>query len=109
MKHISQRWLTVCIVASIAFLVAAAAHGATYCCKYCGHKAGSVGSLTGSACQRHPDGPWMGRHALYEGGEKSVYTCKWCGKTASDISSLTSSKCQRHPNGPAAGRHEQAL
>ena len=87
----------------------AAASEVWYQCKYCGHKSVSVGSLTGSACQRHPDGPGKGRHGLYEGGEKKVYTCKWCGKTASDISSLTSSKCQRHPNGPAAGRHEPAL
>ena len=78
-------------------------------CKYCGHKARDVTSLTGSTCQRHPDGPGKGRHALYEGTEKSVYTCKWCGRRASDIASLTSSKCQRHPAGPAAGRHEPAL
>ena len=80
-----------------------------YQCKYCGHKARDVGSLTGSACQRHPDGPGMGRHALYEGSEKDTYTCKWCGKRAGDIGSLTSSKCMRHPKGPGAGRHEPAL
>ena len=80
-----------------------------YCCKYCGHKAASVASLTGSACMRHPDGPGKGRHALYEGGEKDVYTCKWCGRRASDIASLTASQCQRHPNGPGKGRHEPAL
>lgn len=80
-----------------------------YCCKYCGHKAASVGSLTGSACQRHPAGPGKGRHALYEGGEKDVYVCKWCGRKASDIASLTSSQCQRHPDGPGKGRHEPAL
>ena len=78
-------------------------------CKYCGHKASSVASLTGSACQRHPNGPGAGRHALYEGTEKSVYTCKWCGKQSVDIGSLTSSKCRRHPSGPGAGRHEPAL
>ena len=38
-----------------------------YSCKYCGHKAKDVRSLTASACQRHPDGPGRGRHALYEG------------------------------------------
>ena len=80
-----------------------------YQCKYCGHKARDVASLTGSACQRHPDGPGNGRHALYEGGTKTSYTCKWCGKRSPDIASLTSSKCQRHPAGPAAGRHEPAL
>lgn len=78
-------------------------------CKYCGHKAVSVASLTGSACQRHPDGPGRGRHALYEGGEKSQYTCKWCGRRAGDIGSLTSSMCQRHPAGAGKGRHEPAL
>ena len=78
-------------------------------CKYCGHRAGDVRSLTGSACQRHPAGPGKGRHALYEGSWKDSYTCKWCGKRAVDIGSLTSSKCQRHPDGPAAGRHEPAL
>jgi hypothetical protein len=78
-------------------------------CKYCGHKAADVRSLTGNACQRHPNGPGQGRHALYEGSEKSEYTCKWCGKRAVDIGSLTSSKCMRHPDGPGAGRHEPAL
>lgn len=80
-----------------------------YQCKYCGHKGRDVASLTGSACQRHPDGPGKGRHALYEGGAKTSYTCKWCGKRSPDIASLTSSKCQRHPAGPAAGWHEPAL
>lgn len=90
-------------------MVAAGAERPWVCCRYCGHKAASAASLTGSACQRHPDGPGRGRHALYEGTEKSAYTCKYCARTASDIASLTSSKCQRHPEGPAAGRHEPAL
>lgn len=105
-------WVTAVLTAMFALSVCTAAEGegsGWHCCKYCGHKAGSVGSLTGSACQRHPDGPGKGQHALYEGGEKSVYTCKWCGKRASDIASLTSSKCQRHPKGPGEGRHEPAL
>ena len=78
-------------------------------CKYCGYKSSSVRSLTASLCQRHPNGPGAGRHALYEGGEKSSYTCKYCGLKSSAINSLTSSKCQRHPNGPMKGRHEPAL
>ncbi len=78
-------------------------------CKYCGYKSSSVKSLTASPCQRHPNGPGAGRHALYEGGEKESYTCKYCGLKSTSISSLTSSKCQRHPNGPAKGRHEPAL
>lgn len=80
-----------------------------FCCKYCGHKAASVGSLTGSACMRHPEGPGRGRHAVYEGSEKCIYVCKWCGRKAGDIASLTSSQCQRHPDGPGKGRHEPAL
>ena len=78
-------------------------------CKYCGHKTTSVNSLTASLCQRHPNGPGKGRHALYEGGEKASYTCKYCGLKSTSIASLTSSKCQRHPNGPAKGRHEASL
>ena len=78
-------------------------------CKYCGHKASSVASLTASACIRHPNGPHKGRHALYEGSEKESYTCKYCGHKASSISSLTASACIRHPNGPHKGKHAPAL
>ena len=80
-----------------------------YYCKYCGLKTTSVNSLTSSSCQRHPNGPGKGRHALYEGGEKASYVCKYCGLKSTSIASLTSSKCQRHPNGSAKGRHEPAL
>ena len=80
-----------------------------YSCKFCGHKARDVRSLTGNACMRHPEGPGKWRHAVYEGGEKGQYTCKWCGKRAGDIGSLTGSMCQRHPAGPGKGRHEPAL
>ena len=95
---------------SLSMLVAFAAQTVLhYYCKYCGHKMTSVNSLTASLCQRHPDGPAKGRHALYEGGEKENYVCKYCGLKSSSIASLTSSKCQRHPNGPAKGRHAPAL
>lgn len=80
-----------------------------YYCKYCGHTTTSVNSLTSSLCQRHPNGPGAGRHALYEGGEKTTYVCKYCGLKSSAINSLTSTKCQRHPDGPMKGRHEPAL
>ena len=52
----------------LALLACAAAAAGTedgrmwYCRKHCGHKAASGGSLTGSACQRHPDGAGKGRH-----------------------------------------------
>ena len=78
-------------------------------CKYCGREASSVSSLTSGTCQRHPDGPNKGKHALYEGSEKSRYTCKNCGRDASTLSSLTSGTCQRHPDGANKGKHQPAL
>ena len=93
----------------LAVLVAFSASAQHYYCKYCGHKTTSVNSLTASLCQRHPDGPGKGRHALYEGDEKECYVCKYCGHKATSIATLTSSKCQRHPDGPAKGRHAPAL
>ena len=56
---------TICPLALLLLMAGAAmADDIWYQCKYCGHKARDVGSLTGSACQRHPDGPGKGRHAL---------------------------------------------
>lgn len=78
-------------------------------CKYCGHKASSIASLTSSICTRHPDGACKGRHVLYDGSEKREYTCKYCGKKSPSISSLTASLCMRHPNGPAKGKHAPAM
>jgi hypothetical protein len=50
-----------------------------------------------------------GKHALYEGDEKSQYTCKNCGQKSSSLSSLTSASCFRHPDGANKGKHEPAL
>jgi predicted nucleic acid-binding Zn ribbon protein len=80
-----------------------------YYCKYCGHKASTVQSLTFGYCTRHPDGSNKGRHALYEGGEKSQYTCKNCGSNFRNLVSLTSGYCTRHPDGSNKGRHQPAL
>lgn len=80
-----------------------------YYCKHCGYKASSVSSLTSSSCLRHPTGAHKGKHALYEGDEKSKYTCKHCGRDASSLSSLTSGICLRHPDGPNKGKHQPAL
>ena len=97
-------------VAGMAFLaLAQAKKPPAFFCKYCGHKASSIASLTSVACIRHPDGPHKGKHALYDGGAKDVYFCKYCGFKASSISSLTASACIRHPNGPHKGKHEPAL
>ena len=47
--------LAVVCMATLAF--AQAKKPAAFYCKYCGHKASSVASLTASACIRHPAGP----------------------------------------------------
>ena len=80
-----------------------------YYCKYCGRSASSVSSLTSGICHRHPAGPNKGKHALYEGSEKSKYTCKNCGRQFLNLPALTSSVCQRHPDGPNKGKHQPAL
>lgn len=80
-----------------------------YYCKKCGRKFSTVASLASSPCQRHPDGPNKGRHALYEGSEKSRYTCKNCGREFLNLLALTSSPCQRHPVGPNKGSHQPSL
>lgn len=80
-----------------------------YFCEYCGVKFSTVTALTGSNCNRHPNGSMKGRHKLYEGSEKSSYTCKYCGSTYSSLSILTGNKCNRHPDGSMKGRHAPAL
>ena len=102
-----------CILLAIACMAfGALAHAkkqVAFYCKYCGHKASSVASLTSAMCIRHPNGPHKGRHALYEGSVKAKYTCKHCGTQFTSIASLTAAKCIRHPNGPHKGNHEPAL
>jgi len=88
---------------------AAFAAGRACYCKYCGFRAGDIRFLTSGKCLRHPDGPFAGRHALYEGSEKAEYFCKFCGRKAGDLRSLTAGKCQRHPKGPFKGCHVPAL
>ena len=108
--HVMRKTVVVALLAGLTlFALAQAKKPPAFYCKYCGHKATSVASLTASACIRHPDGPHKGRHALYEGSEKESYTCKYCGHKASSIASLTASACIRHPNGPHKGKHEPAL
>ncbi len=104
------RTITILAVICMAMLaVAQVKKPVAFYCKYCGHKAASVASLTASMCIRHPNGPHKGRHALYEGSEKEKYTCKYCGKQFASIASLTASKCIRHPAGPHKGNHVPAL
>ena len=82
---------------------------ARFYCKYCGQSASSIQNLTGWSCPRHPNGPNKGKHALYEGSEKSQYTCKYCGAQRSSIVNLTAGSCPRHPAGPNKGKHSPAL
>lgn len=82
---------------------------ANFYCKHCGHKSSSVSALTSGTCLRHPAGPNKGKHALYEGSEKSEYTCKNCGRDFPTLTSLTSATCLRHPDGANKGRHQPAL
>ena len=108
--HVMRKTVVVALIAGLTlFALSQVKKPPAFYCKYCGHKATSVASLTASACIRHPDGPHKGRHALYEGSEKESYTCKYCGHKASTISSLTASACIRHPNGPHKGKHAPAL
>ena len=64
------RVMVVSAVSLAALLALSAPAVQHFYCKYCGHKTTSVNSLTVSLCQRHPNGPGKGRHALYEGGEE---------------------------------------
>lgn len=80
-----------------------------YYCKHCGTKHSSIQSLTSGSCSRHPLGPNKGKHALYEGSEKSKYQCKFCGTPYSSLSSLTAASCSKHPSGANKGKHEAAL
>ncbi|MCQ2380588.1 MAG: hypothetical protein MJ025_06690 [Victivallaceae bacterium] len=78
-------------------------------CKHCGSSFPNVRALTSSTCMRHPDGPYKGKHVLYEGDEKDRYTCKYCGRDFSTIREMTSSTCMRHPAGPYKGKHSPSL
>lgn len=80
-----------------------------YFCKYCGLPYSSISKLTASPCARHPLGPNKGKHALYEGSEKSKYECKFCGSAYSTLAGLTAMPCFRHPSGFNKGKHEAAL
>ena len=75
--HVTRKAVVVALIAGLTlFALAQVKKPPAFYCKYCGHKASSVASLTASMCIRHPDGPHKGRHALYEGSEKEKYdTC----------------------------------
>ena len=70
MKKVTPIVVVVAVCLAVLVALSASAVQQHYYCKYCGHKTTSVNSLAASLCQRHPNGPGKGRHALYEGGEK---------------------------------------
>ena len=74
MRVITKTVVALAVVGTALIAFAQAKKPPAFYCKYCGHKASSVASLTASACIRHPNGPHKGRHALYEGSEKESYT-----------------------------------
>ena len=109
MNSTITRTVAALAVASMAFFAfAQAKKPQSFFCKYCGHKASSIASLTSVAGIRHPNGPHKGKHEIYEGSTKDAYFCKYCGFKASSISSLTASACIRHPSGSHKGKHEPA-
>ena len=74
-------------------------------CKYCGTSARDARSLLSNNCPKHPNGFCKGKHALYEGGERSEYVCVYCGTKNRSLSSLLSNSCPKHPDGFAKGKH----
>ena len=74
-------------------------------CKYCGTSARDARSLLSNNCPKHPNGFCKGKHALYEGGERSEYVCVYCGAKNRSLSSLLSNSCPKHPDGFAKGKH----
>ena len=108
--HVTRKAVVAVVMVGLVFFAfAQAKKPAAFYCKYCGHKATTVASLTSAMCIRHPNGPHKGRHALYEGSAKEKYTCKHCGMQFTSIASLTAAKCIRHPSGSHKGNHEPAL
>lgn len=51
--------------------------------------------LTGSLCQRSPNG----KHIPFDGDTKGPFCCMYCDENNSSISMLTGSSYQRSPNG----------
>ena len=61
--HVMGKTVVVALIAGLAFLAFdQEKKPPAFYCKYCGHKASSVASLTVSACIRHPNGPHKGKH-----------------------------------------------
>ncbi len=68
-------------------------------CELCGADFSSPKALLENSCLKNKVGSTIGRHVLYEGGEKSIYTCRYCGKQYSSIKDMVFNSCPRREFG----------
>lgn len=68
-------------------------------CELCGAKYSTPKDLLNNSCLKNKVGMNIGRHVLYEGGEKSIYTCRYCGKQYSSIKDMVFNSCPRREFG----------
>ena len=68
-------------------------------CELCGAEYSNATDLLNNSCLKNKVGSTIGRHVLYEGGEKSIYTCRYCGKQYSSIKDMVINSCPRREFG----------
>lgn len=68
-------------------------------CELCGAEYSTPKDLLNNSCLKNKVGSTIGRHVLYEGGEKSIYTCRYCGKQYSSIKDMVFNSCPRREFG----------
>ena len=68
-------------------------------CELCGAVFSSPKALLENSCLRNRVGSTIGRHVLYEGGEKSIYTCRYCGQQYSSIKDMVYNGCPKRAFG----------
>lgn len=68
-------------------------------CELCGADFSSPKALLENSCLRNRVGSTIGRHVLYEGGEKSIYTCRYCGQQYSSIKNMVYNGCPKRAFG----------
>jgi hypothetical protein len=68
-------------------------------CELCGADFSNPKDLLSNSCLKNKVGSTIGRHVLYEGGEKSIYTCRYCGKQYSSIKDMVFNSCPRREFG----------
>ena len=68
-------------------------------CELCGAEYSNPKDLLNNSCLKNKVGSTIGRHVLYEGGEKSIYTCRYCGQQFSSIKDMVFNGCPRREFG----------